>query len=154
MAHVTGTLQSGVYVITNVASNDYATLSDDNKGSEIEIKATKNGRYYDLTYWTITRLSNHYYTIMAHGHATYAKVTANPREGVPVVGSSDKYQWDIPETYEKGEYVITPSSNDMLYWYLVKSDPAMTVKLISGFLHGTTWKFTRAADYVPITDND
>lgn len=35
MASVTGTLQSGTYIITNVASGNYATLRDANKLSDV-----------------------------------------------------------------------------------------------------------------------
>jgi hypothetical protein len=46
MGPVTGTLQSGTYVVSNVASHNYATLKDANKGSPIT--ANNNARSQDV----------------------------------------------------------------------------------------------------------
>jgi hypothetical protein len=46
MSPVTGTLQSGTYVVSNVASGNYATLKDANKGSELT--ASNNSQSEDV----------------------------------------------------------------------------------------------------------
>jgi hypothetical protein len=51
MAPVTGTLQSGTYTITNVASGNYATLTDANKGSDI--KASRDGQSDDVKVYDV-----------------------------------------------------------------------------------------------------
>jgi hypothetical protein len=43
---------------------------------------------------------------MSYVHATYAKVSANPDNGDPVVaaGRDDEYQWGIKQTAKQGIY--------------------------------------------------
>ncbi|KAH7908335.1 hypothetical protein BJ138DRAFT_1115941 [Hygrophoropsis aurantiaca] len=136
MTEVQGIVQTGLYVITNVATTGYATLADGNISSGLT-QTTDDGN--DDIKWTITKLSSGKYTAVGLVYANYASASQSPSSGDTVKSSAVSYQWIIKQSNTAGQYLISPIDNDSLYWSFT-SQSATYVKLSDT---PSYWTFTR-----------
>ncbi|KAH7925732.1 hypothetical protein BV22DRAFT_1128773 [Leucogyrophana mollusca] len=135
-----GTIQTGTYTISNIATTGFATLADGNNGSSLT-QSTDSGD--DTVKFTVNKLSNGKYNILGYVYANYASVSASPKKGDDVKARSSAYQWQIKETNTKSQYLISPDDDDSLYWGFSGSS-ATNVKLTDD--GSSVWQFTRITD--------
>ncbi|KAH7908333.1 hypothetical protein BJ138DRAFT_1115940 [Hygrophoropsis aurantiaca] len=135
---VQGIVQTGLYIITNVATSGYATLADGNIASALT-QTTDDGN--DDIKWTVTKLSSGKYTVAGLVFANYASASQSPSSGDTVKSSASNYQWIIKQSNTAGQYLISPIDNDSLYWSF-SSQTANNVKLSDT---ADYWTFTRTS---------
>ncbi|KAH7913552.1 hypothetical protein BJ138DRAFT_1178017 [Hygrophoropsis aurantiaca] len=133
---VQGIIQTGLYIITNVATGGYATLADGNIASALT-QSTDDGD--DDIKWTVTKLSNGKYNVAGLVFANYASVSHSPNSGDTVKSAAGNYQWIIKQSNTAGQYLISPVDNDSLYWSF-SGQSAKNVKLSDT---PDYWTFTR-----------
>ncbi|KAH7905428.1 hypothetical protein BJ138DRAFT_1105919 [Hygrophoropsis aurantiaca] len=136
MTEVQGTVQTGLYIITNVATGGYATLADGNISSGLT-QTTDDGN--DDIKWNVTKLSGGKYTVAGLVFANYASASHSPNSGDTVKSSANNYQWIIKQSNTAGQYLISPVDNDSLYWSF-SGQTATYVKLSDT---ADYWTFTR-----------
>ncbi|KAH7922280.1 hypothetical protein BV22DRAFT_1037673 [Leucogyrophana mollusca] len=73
-----GTIQSGTYTISNIATTGFATLASDGNGVAIT-QSKDNGN--DTIKFTVTKLPNGNYTILGYVYTNYAAVGSPPKKG-------------------------------------------------------------------------
>ncbi|KAH7905730.1 hypothetical protein BJ138DRAFT_1183507 [Hygrophoropsis aurantiaca] len=133
---VQGVIQTGLYVITNVATGGYATMAYGNISSGLT-QSTDDGN--DDIKWSVTKLSSGKYTVVGLVFANYASASHSPNSGDTIKSSANNYQWIIKQSNTAGQYLISPVDNDSLYWSF-SGQSATYVKLSDT---ADYWTFTR-----------
>jgi hypothetical protein len=141
MAPVSGTIETNTYYITGVDSSKYATLPSDNPGTDLI-----SGDDSDIPQakWLVTKQGSNKYVLsnIAYGSKN-ATVGAVPKKGDLVVGKSAKYEWIVQETLVKSQYLISPSTDDGLFWFFPTSDNGAKLKLTDSNSDAKSkWQFT------------
>jgi len=104
--------------------------------------------------WNVVLLRNGNYTIQNHSFGSYASCqrVVKPVAGGNIVGADYKQQWKITEAAMKEPenlnlYVISPTTNGYVCWYLVDQESGTPITVQSYSRSGKTqWEFTRVED--------
>jgi len=135
----TGVIQTGLYTIQNVDNKVYTNLADGNVGTPLTSIASEGPNIK----WNVTLLSNKYYTIKSFVFATSeAFASAVPSDGDAVVAKSDTTQWTIKETNIKGNYLISPSVDNTLFWNVASAADKTKIKLSKAANDDSKWILT------------
>ncbi|KLO13281.1 hypothetical protein SCHPADRAFT_373498 [Schizopora paradoxa] len=144
MTSVTGAIQSGTYKIKCVASGNYANLNDDN--TDTSLTGTKEGDAAKTTTikWNVV-LSNGKYTIKNNTFPSkQAFGSTQPSEGQVVVSRKDAFEWNIKETNNNGQYLISPTVDNTLFWNLESGTETTPIKLQKESGTKSQWNFILA----------
>ncbi|TDL15352.1 hypothetical protein BD410DRAFT_121917 [Rickenella mellea] len=105
MALQAGTLQSGLYVITNAYHRNNVALSNDGSIVSNTISGYEEAPVRKML-WTVTSLLNGSYSITnALNAKTYAIGPAVPKQGDAIVAKQEEQHWEIKETGVKTRYM-------------------------------------------------
>jgi len=137
-------LQTGLYAIRHVRSQNQLQLPDPNDGSPVQATSEALMNSVPLR-WNVVLLGNGKYNIQHQQTASYANCGHRARDGDEVVGRNNKQQFLIQETRVKNRYTISPT-DVQLCWGLPDDELGSGVVLAKSYTDARNqWEFVRLA---------